>query len=169
MCGLSIAGRIAQELLEERLAKHGYHQSRYTPGLWTHTWRPICFLLIVDNFGVKYVGKEHADHLISVLRQNYEVEVDKKGKKYGGIYLEFDYDKRKVHLSMLGYVGKTCARFQHSAPKRSQDSLFQHVIPHYRSKIQHAKEEDSYRLLTKEEVQEEHARSVKSKYDATFM
>ena len=52
---------------------------------------------------------------------------------------------------MLGYVGKACTRFQHKAPTRSQDSLYQHAIPNYGSKIQYAKEDDSSRLLTKEE------------------
>jgi hypothetical protein len=52
------AGIIAQELLEERLAKHGYHQSKTAPGLWTHDTRPINFSLVVDVFGVKYVKEE---------------------------------------------------------------------------------------------------------------
>ena len=35
MYGLPQSGILAQELLEKRLAKHGYHQSKITPGLWT--------------------------------------------------------------------------------------------------------------------------------------
>ena len=46
MYGLPQAGIIAQELLEDRLRKHGYRQSKYTPGLWTHKRRPIAFSLI---------------------------------------------------------------------------------------------------------------------------
>jgi hypothetical protein len=34
MYGLPQAGIIAQQLLEEQLAKHGYRQSKTTPGLW---------------------------------------------------------------------------------------------------------------------------------------
>ena len=67
--GLPHAGIIAQQLLEERLEKHGYRQSQHTPGFWRHDWRPICFSLLVDDFGVKYVGEEHAQHLLSVLRK----------------------------------------------------------------------------------------------------
>ena len=52
-----------QTLLEKRRNAHGYHQSRFMPGLWTHKWRPICFTLVVDDFGVNHVGKERADHL----------------------------------------------------------------------------------------------------------
>ena len=55
MYGLPQAGILAQKLLEERLNAAGYHQSQYTPGLWTHKWRPICFTLVVDDFGVKYM------------------------------------------------------------------------------------------------------------------
>ena len=57
----------------------------------------------MDDFGVKYVGKEHAEHLIKAFG-DYEIEIDWEGKKYGGIDLDFDYEKRQVHLSMLGYV-----------------------------------------------------------------
>ena len=64
MYGLPHAGIIAQQLLEERLSKHGYHQSATTPGFWTHKWRPISFWLIVNDFGVKCVGRKHAEHLL---------------------------------------------------------------------------------------------------------
>ena len=43
MYGLPQAGLLAQQLLEKRLEKHGYTQSKQTPGLWKHKWRPICF------------------------------------------------------------------------------------------------------------------------------
>ena len=81
MYGLPQAGLLAQELLEERLAKHGYKQSEIIQGFWTHEWRPIQFALVVDDFGVKYCGKEHAEHLMGVLREHYEVTEDWEGEK----------------------------------------------------------------------------------------
>ena len=60
MYGLPQAGILAQQLLEERLNKHGFYQNK-APGLWTHNTRPISFTLVVDDFEIKYVGKEHAD------------------------------------------------------------------------------------------------------------
>jgi hypothetical protein len=36
--GLPQAGILAQELLEQRLNKHGYSQSPITPGLWRHDY-----------------------------------------------------------------------------------------------------------------------------------
>ena len=49
MYGLPQSGILAQELLEKRLNDEGYHQSKFTPGLWTHEWRPLCFTLVVDD------------------------------------------------------------------------------------------------------------------------
>ena len=69
--GLHHSGLIAQYLLEERFHKNGYHQSNYTPVLWTHASLPIYFSLVVDEFGVTYVGKENTDHLIKVLEEHY--------------------------------------------------------------------------------------------------
>ena len=70
MYGLPQAGILAQELLEKQLNEYGYSQSRLVPGLWTHTTQPISFTLVVNDFGVKYVGKENTMHLISILKQH---------------------------------------------------------------------------------------------------
>ncbi len=59
MYGLPQAGIIAQDLLADQLKLHGNSQSKTTPGLWKHNSRPIIFSLIVNNFGVMYVGKEN--------------------------------------------------------------------------------------------------------------
>jgi hypothetical protein len=76
MYGLPQVGIITQELLKERLLKAGYKQSKITPGYWTHQWQPISFTLVVDDFGVKYIGKEHVQHLFNTLKQNYNIEED---------------------------------------------------------------------------------------------
>jgi hypothetical protein len=76
MYGLPQVGLLAEELLEKRLEKHGYKQSKYTPGFWTHETRQICFTLVVDDFGVKYVGEDNAKHLIQVLEEQYDIYKD---------------------------------------------------------------------------------------------
>ena len=103
MYSLPYGGIIAQKLLEERVEKHGYRQSNQTPGFWKHGTHPISFTLIVDDFGVKYMKKEHDDHLIGVLEEFYEVEQDRKGKTHYGIILNWDYDWQQAHLLMPGY------------------------------------------------------------------
>jgi hypothetical protein len=51
-----------QSASKKRLAPFGYYPAHQTPGLWLHKTRPIALSLIVDDFAVKYVGKEHAEH-----------------------------------------------------------------------------------------------------------
>jgi hypothetical protein len=85
MYGLPQAGMLANKLLKERLAKHGYFELPHTPGLWRHATRPVWFTLVVDDFGIKYVGKEHADHLLNALEEHYTISTDWTGSLYCGI------------------------------------------------------------------------------------
>jgi hypothetical protein len=73
---LKQAGLLANQLLQTRLAPLGYYPARHTPGLWLHKTWPIAFSLIVDDFAVKYVGKQHADHLGDALLQSCELTTD---------------------------------------------------------------------------------------------
>jgi hypothetical protein len=66
--------------------------------------RFISFTLVVDDFGVKYIEKEHVLHLIKVLKEHYEVEEDWGSTRYIGITLDWDYNHHEVHLSMPEYV-----------------------------------------------------------------
>ena len=59
---------LANKQLRLRLEKEGYYEAITTPGLWIHTWRPIQFCLVLDDFGVEYVGKQHAEHLATILK-----------------------------------------------------------------------------------------------------
>ena len=149
MYGLPHTGIIAQKLLEERLNDHGYHQSKFTPGFWTHESRPICFSLVVDDFGVKYVRKEDAQHLVDVLKENYTISKEWDGEKYNGISLDWDYVRRKVHLSMPEYVKEGLVRFAHKLRKITHQP-HRHTLPVYGRTIQHAKEEDTLPALDKE-------------------
>ena len=148
--GLPQAGILAQQLLEQRLNQQGYSQSKAVPGLWTHATRPISFTLVVDDFGVKYVGKEHAMHLISILKQSYEISEDWTGSKYIGITFDWDYTNRRVHLSMPGYISKALQRFGHERPIRPQNSPHPHVAPTYGAKAQYVKLEVVSTPLDKE-------------------
>jgi hypothetical protein len=46
---------------------------------------------VVDDFEVKYGGKEHALYLISILKKHYEILEDWTGNKYIGITFGWDY------------------------------------------------------------------------------
>ena len=146
MYGLPHAGIIAQKLLKERLEAHGYTQSNMTPGFWRHETRPISFTLIVDDFGVKYFGKEYADHLINALNEHYKVAEDWEGAKYGGITLNWDYKRRQVHLMMPGYVHEALTQIQHELRKLNNQP-HKHAVPVFGATIQYAKPADSSPLL----------------------
>ena len=77
--GLPQSVKLAKNLLCTRLNKSGYSESATTPGLWKHTWRPIQIFLVVDDFLIKYVGREHAHHLFQVLQEHYEISEYWKG------------------------------------------------------------------------------------------
>ena len=102
MYGLPQAGIITQQLLEERLQKHGYRHSQMTPGLWKHDTRPISFSLAVDDFRVKYVGKKNAQHLLDTVQQYYKCSCKWKGERFCGLTIKWDYNGKKVNVSMPG-------------------------------------------------------------------
>jgi hypothetical protein len=139
MYGLPQAKIIAQELLTEGLLKADYTQSKITPGFWQQEWQPISFTLMVDNFGVKCINKADAEHLLTVLKKDYECNTDWDGTRYVGLTNDWDYNTHKVHLSMLGYIEKALVRFNHAPPDKSQNQPHPHTVPIYGATIQYAK------------------------------
>ena len=93
----------------------------------------------MDDFGVEYVGKRHADHLLNALREDYEVTVNEKGDLYAGINLTWDYTKRTCRLSMEDYIAELRAKFNHPDPKKPQHSPHRHTPIVYGAKVQYAK------------------------------
>jgi hypothetical protein len=113
MYGLPQAGILANQLLTKRLDPQGFYKCRHTPGLWWHKWRLIMFSLVVDSFGVKYVGNEHVDYLIARFKKHYAFSKDWEGKLYCGIRFQWDYQNRTVDLFIPGYIPATLHKFQH--------------------------------------------------------
>ena len=107
------------------------------------------FTLVVDDFGVKYVGEEHAQHLKNTLEENYTVTTEWEGTRYIGITLDWDYKRRQVHLSMPNYVKKALKQFQHKLKKR-QHQPFPSAKIIYGAKKQYATEQSSAPLLDME-------------------
>ena len=153
MYGLPQAGILAEQQLTCFLATYGYAPVRHTPGLWRHKWHPISFFLVVDDFGVKYIGKEHADHLIQCLRTHFqEVDIDWDGQRFCGVHLEWDYDKRTCSLSMSGYVTNALHQFQHPKPNKAQDSPYPANAKQYGIKVQLTDPIDTTARLPKHEI-----------------
>jgi hypothetical protein len=151
MYGLPQVGILAQNLLEKRLNQHSHHQSKITPSLWKHDCWPLLFTLCVDNFGIKYVGWEHANHLAKILKKHYKCSIDWDGNQYLGMTMDWDYGSRKVHVSMLNYLPGSLTRFQHQAPSKPQHQPYPHIKPNYGAKAQYAEDMDTLALVSNED------------------
>ena len=77
--GLPQSGRLTNDLLCTHIEKAGYYEAATTTDIWSHKWRPIQFFLIVDDSGIKHVGKQHALHLLKMVEQNYDITTDWEG------------------------------------------------------------------------------------------
>jgi hypothetical protein len=107
-------------LLQRTLAKDGYRPTQHTHGLWKHNTRPLSFSLVVDDFGVKYVVREHAEHLMECIKKNDNISSDWKGSAYCDLTLEWDYKNHTMDLSMPGYIKAALHKYQHAAPARPE-------------------------------------------------
>ena len=110
MYSLPQAGSLGHDLLEEQLNKEGNFQSKIVSGLWKHKTRDINFVLVVDDFGVKYIKEADLDHLIQALEKHYQVTVDKEGKEFV-----------KIDLDWTTKIGKCICQW-HLTSKRPSDN-----------------------------------------------
>lgn len=152
--GLPQLGILANKLLHKHLLPHGYYECANTPGLWKHVSRLISFTLVVDDFGVKYVGKEHANHLIDCIKEKYGITEDWSGDLYCGIKLKWDYNARTLDISMPGYIKKLLQKYQHRMPKRPQNCPYSPAPKQYGVKAQAPLPVDISRKLSPEEIKE---------------
>jgi hypothetical protein len=150
MYGLKQAGLLANQLLQTRLAPFGYYPAYHTLGLWLHKTRPISFSLVVDDFAVKYVGKQHADHLRNALLKTYDLTTDWAVTVYSGMTLKWDYKNRTCDISMPGYVSKVLIKFQHDAPKHPQHTPSRYFTPVYGARAQYATKYETPSLMAKQ-------------------
>ena len=104
---------LAYNQLVRQLDPYGYAPCCHTPELWRHKWRPILFPMVVNNFGMKYVGWAHAENLVTTLRKYHTFKTDWEGTLYCIITLKWDYTRHTVNLSMLGYINAALLKHQH--------------------------------------------------------
>jgi hypothetical protein len=152
MPGLKQAGRIANDRLTTHLAKFGYRPVPITPSLWTHDTRPIDFSLVVDDFGVKYVGKEHAMHLLGALRKLYTVTEDWPGTLFNSLTISWNYEQKYVDISMPHYIPAKLHKFQHARPTKHQGAPHTWTTPSYGAKVQYALSDDDSPILSHSDI-----------------
>jgi hypothetical protein len=145
-------GILANELLQRNLAKDGYRPTAHTHGLWTHDTRPISFSLVVDDFGVKYVGWEHAEHLMACIKKNYSISSDWNGTAYCGLTLDWNYQDRTADLSMPGYIKAALHKYQLPAPARPEHAPHTWNPPLYGAKTQFVSDPTSNPAISDKDV-----------------
>ncbi len=86
------------------------------------------------------MGKEHA--LKHVLEEHYQLTCDWDGCQYISITLNWDYQRRRIHLSMSGYVKRALKLFQHQLTF-TQDAPYPSVPIRYGAKQQYVTQEST--------------------------
>eukprot|EP00804_Cyclotella_cryptica_P014612 CCRYP_012661-RA/>CCRYP_012661-RA protein AED:0.22 eAED:0.22 QI:0/0/0/1/0/0.33/3/0/717 len=150
--GLPQAGILANKLLKKRLTTDGYFELPHTPGLFKHISRPVHFSLLVDDFGIKYSGKEHLDHLITAIKRHYNVKLDHTGSLYCGITLDWQYNKGYLDISMPGYATKQLTKYNHPLPKKPVNAPWEPYPIKYGKPIQETLPHDNSPPLSKQNI-----------------
>jgi hypothetical protein len=78
------------------LTPFGYYPARHAPGRWLHKTRNMAFSLIVDDFTVKYAGKQHTEHIRNTLLRSYELTTYWERKVCCGKTFQWDYKKQDM-------------------------------------------------------------------------
>ena len=143
MYGLKQAAILAYKQLVKRLNTHGYHPLKSSNGLWKHSTRKILFALCVDDFGIKYNTEQDLNHLLNALKTYYEITVDKEGKNFCGLTLDWNYKEGFVDISMPGYIPTKLKKYQHPTPQKPQYAPHKWLKPVYGKTLQHAPPPDT--------------------------
>ena len=129
MCGLKQAGYLANKNLGAHLLKYGYKPCK-------HETRDIQFVLVVDNFGMKYTKEEDKNHLLNALKDRYTIEVDSTGGNYCGLTLNWDYKHCSLEISLPNYIPNLLQQLQ-IVSTTIENSPHKHNIPAYGKKVQY--------------------------------
>ena len=170
MLGLPQAGQVANDFLTKNIAPHGYCQYRKKPDLWGHTWIPVDFYLVVDDFGVKSVGEKHAENLITCIEKYYPVSVDWTGELYCGVILDWDYKHKHVTLYMSKYVEEAMqinmsTKFPHT-PRMHRNSGKYKIIGG--KSVGRKWDQQTYPLTWKQKIYTKGGRKTSLLYDSSW-
>jgi hypothetical protein len=104
-------------------------------------------LLVVEDFGVKYVGKEHAMYLLGALQKLYWA-----GTLFSGLTIQCNYSKIYVDISMPNYIPAMMHKFQHATPNKHQGAPHTWTTPSYGAKVQYATVKDNSPILPASQI-----------------
>ena len=133
--GLKNAGALSKSKLDNILSAGGYSEDPNVPCVYKHATNGVTFVLVVDDFCIKYTSAAGRDHLKQTLEQaEYEVTYDAKGTKFVGLTIHYNRNKRYLDISCLGYVAKVLKRFAHRNIAPCDSPM---LYPHPSTALQH--------------------------------
>ena len=92
------------------------------------------------------------NHLINALKQKFNITIDWVDKIYIGITLKWDYEQRKVQLSMPNYAPEVLKRIGHIFSGKPEHSSAEHTPINYGSKVQYTKPDDISPILDGKDI-----------------
>jgi hypothetical protein len=125
------------------LEEKGYYKAHSTPDLGRHTWHLIQFCFIVDDFGIEYVGIEHFNHLLMLLKKYHQIQTNMVGDKIAGINIQWDFPGRRVCIDMRTYIDILLLTLDWPKPRKGQLLPFIATPIAYGQKTQLTPEEDT--------------------------
>ncbi len=111
MYSLKEAGKLSNLRLVSLLQSFAFHQTD-TPGLFRHASRPITFVLVVDDFGVKYHRPSDFAFLVSCLSTLYHVKAHPIASSFLGFSLYHHRSNRTFSVSYPEYVSTLLTRLR---------------------------------------------------------
>ena len=77
------------------------------------------------------------------MQEKYTFKVDFNAKQYIGIDLQWDYDKRELICSMIGYVEQALKELEHFPSKRHQSAPSRAPGKQYGAKVQYVQDDET--------------------------
>ncbi len=101
----------------------------------------------MDDFGVEYVGIQHFNHLLDLLKKYHGVQFNMAGDKFAGIIIKWNYAGQHCGISMEGYIKTLLIKFKHPRPTKPHLSPYECAPIAYGVKTQLIPEIDTSELL----------------------
>jgi hypothetical protein len=73
----------------------------------------IQFCLIVDDFGIEFVGLKHFTYLLDILKKFHGIQYNMAGNKFAGMDIKWNYASCRYRISMPGYTFLLLLKYKH--------------------------------------------------------
>jgi hypothetical protein len=143
MYGLKQAGLLAQHELKDHLKRNGYYECENTSCLFRHKSRDIAFVLVVDDFGIKYVNDDDISHLVQVLHKKYSLTLDMSGSTYLGMKIDHDTQQHTLTISLPGYIDRALRVLGITKSEKPVNNPIKYTPPVYGTNLTQSVYEDT--------------------------